>query len=106
MPTVRLADPVLVRFRQALTEAYGPSWNTWCCSARARGDARPDSDYDIAVFIHEPESVGDESGRLAAIETDTLCDTGAVINSLPFYAGAHRDRIGLTLELRRDGIDL
>ena len=74
--------------------------------SRARGDARPDSDYDIAVFLHERESFGEESGRLAEIETDILFDTGAVINALPLHAGSYAKRTGFMSELRRDGIDL
>jgi hypothetical protein len=30
---------------------------------------------------------------------------GAVINTIPFRAGAYDDRTGLMMELRRDGID-
>ena len=44
--------------------------------------------------------------RLAAIETDILYAMGAVINALPFRAGAYRRRTGLMSELRRDGLDL
>ncbi len=46
------------------------------------------------------------SRRLAAIETDILYDTCAVINAMPFSAGGHRHRTGLMSELRRDGLDL
>ena len=45
-------------------------------------------------------------GRLAEIETDILYDTGAVINALPFSAGAYGARTPLMQELRRDGVDL
>jgi predicted nucleotidyltransferase len=107
MSTTRLDDPILVRFRQAVGVAYGSRLERVVLfGSRARGDARPDSDYDIAVFIHEPESFGDESWRLAEMGTDILYDTGAVINALPFHAGAYRDRTGLMAELRRDGLDL
>ncbi|MDR3529862.1 MAG: nucleotidyltransferase domain-containing protein [Rhodopila sp.] len=107
MPSTRLDNPVLVRFRQALSEIYGSKLERVVLfGSRAHGDARPDSDYDIAVFIHEPDSFGDEAGRLAAIETDILYDTGAVINALPFHAGAYGDRTGLMSELRHDGVDL
>lgn len=107
MSSTRVDDPVLIRFRQALRDVYGSKLERVVLfGSRARGDARPDSDYDIAVFIHEPESFGDEAGRLAEIETDILFDTGAVINALPFHAGDYEERTGLMSELRRDGIDL
>ncbi len=44
--------------------------------------------------------------RLAELETDILYDTGAVINALPFPAGAYRERTGFISELRKDGLDL
>jgi predicted nucleotidyltransferase len=77
-----------------------------CCMARARGDHRPDSDYDIAVFIKDLGSFYDEAGRPAAITTDILQDTGAVISATPFAAGAWRERTGFMHKLRKDGLDL
>ena len=74
--------------------------------SRARGDAAPDSDYDIAVFIKDPGSLSEELHRLAAIGTDLLIDTGAVISAKPFRAGSYRERTGFMHDLRRDGIDL
>ena len=74
--------------------------------SRARGDARPDSDYDIAVFLREPDSFWQESGRLAEIETDILYDTGAVINALPLKVGQDREPSAFMEELTRDGRDL
>jgi len=100
-------DPVLSRFRAALDETYGQRLERVVLfGSRARGDARPDSDYDIAVFLKEPDSFWKESGRLAEIETDILYDAGAVINALPFSAGAYREHSPLMHELRRDGLDL
>jgi predicted nucleotidyltransferase len=107
MPAARIDDPVLVRFRQALGEVYGNKLERVVLfGSRARGDAGPDSDYDIAVFIHEPGSFNDEAVRLATIGTDILFDTGAVINPLHFRAGAYQQRTGFMAEVRRDGIDL
>ncbi len=76
-----------------------------CCSAGARGEAKPDSDYDIAVFIKDAGTFTDESARLAAITTDILPDTSAVISATPFPAGAYRGRTGFMHELRKDGRD-
>ena len=107
MPGTHTDDQVLARFRRALDEAYGDRVERVVLfGSRARGDARPGSDYDVAVFLIEPDSFNDEAMRLAAIETDILFDTGAVINALPFRAGAYQHRTGLMSELRRDGREL
>jgi predicted nucleotidyltransferase len=107
MSAVRTDDPVLVRFRRALSEVYGSNIERVVLfGSRARGDARPDSDYDIAVFLNKLETFNDEATRLAAIETDILYDTGAIINAMPFRAGAYRERTGLMSEVQRDGLDL
>jgi predicted nucleotidyltransferase len=100
-------DPVLGRFRAALGEVYGERLaRVVLFGSRARGEARPDSDYDIAVFLKDPESFWKESGRLAQIETDILDDSGAVINALPFAAGAEGEPSPLMREISRDGRDL
>jgi predicted nucleotidyltransferase len=100
-------DPVLRRFRAALDDAYGSRIERVVLfGSRARGDARPDSDYDVAVFLKDLDSFGQEAWRIAEIETDILYDTGAVINALPLQAGSWQDRTGLMGELRREGRDL
>ena len=104
---VRVLDPVLDRFRAALGEAYGDRLaRVVLFGSRARRDFRPDSDYDIAVFIKGLTSIGAEAGRIAAIGTDILLDTGAIINALPFAAGDEDARTGFMGEVRRDGRDL
>jgi predicted nucleotidyltransferase len=100
------ADPILQKLRAKLDALYGGQIERVVLfGSRARGDDRPDSDYDVAVFLEQPESFWKESGRLAAIGTDILFDTGAVINALPFLAGAYQDQTPLMGELRRDGLD-
>ena len=70
-----LADPILARLRASLNKVNGARVDRVVLfGSRARGDARPDSDYDVAVFLKEPESFWKESGRLAEIGTDILCD--------------------------------
>jgi len=100
-------DSVLNRFRAALDERYGKRIERVVLfGSRARGEARPNSDYDVAVFLKDLDNFGQEAGRIAAIETDILYDTGAVINAIPFEAGSYRERTGLMGELRREGLDL
>ena len=100
-------DPILIRFRDAVKALYGDTIERIVLyGSRARGDARPDSDYDVAVFLNEPDSFYTETGRLAKIGNDILFDNGALVNALPFDAGSWRDRTGFMHELRKDGVDL
>jgi hypothetical protein len=63
--------------------------------SRARGHARAEWDYDVAVFLKDLEDFRQEAGRIAEIETDILYDTGAVISAIPFRAGSYQERTGL-----------
>ncbi len=100
-------DPILRRLRGALIELYGDRLERVVLyGSRARGDAREDSDYDVAVFIKDIGPFWDEVDRLVDVETDLLYDTGAVINSTPYRAGAYFDRTSLMGEIRREGVDL
>ncbi len=102
-----LDDPVLTRLRASLERAYGARIDRVVLfGSRARGDARPGSDYDVAVFLKKPDSFWKESGRLADIGAEILYETGAVINALPFKAGLDREDGALMRELARDGRDL
>ncbi len=100
-------DPVLKRFSAALGEAYGDRLERVVLfGSRARGDHRPDSDYDIAVFIRKPGDLWEELGTLAGITTDILVDTGAEVSAKPFAAGSYRETSLFMSELLRDGLDL
>ncbi len=100
-------DPVLSRFRTALDEVYGRRLERVVLyGSRARGEARPDSDYDVAVFLHDIPDRGREMDRLADLATDILYDLGGVIHALPYRAGAYNERTPLMHEVRQDGLDL
>ncbi len=100
-------DPILTRFRAALAETYGDRLERAVLfGSRARGDARADSDYDIAVFLRDMPDRAAELNRLADISTSLLYDLGECIHAMPFSAGAYRERTPLMHEIRVDGIDL
>jgi predicted nucleotidyltransferase len=107
MPNAILADPILKRFRAALDRLYGKRIERVVLfGSRARGDAHEGSDYDVAVFLHDLTDHWREADRMVEVETDILLDTGAIIQALPFRAGAYEDRTALMREIRLDGVDL
>lgn len=100
-------DPVLTRFRAALNQVYGSRLERVVLyGSRARGDAGPDSDYDIAVFLRDMSDRAAELNRLADLGTDILYDTGELVHAMPYSAGAYNDRTPLMHEVRLDGVDL
>jgi len=101
------ADPVLGRLRQALEAEYGPRLERAVLfGSRARGDAGPESDYDVAVFLTDMPDWWAETGRLAPLQVMLMDEFEAFIEFVPRQASALAERSPLTLEIRRDGIAL
>jgi predicted nucleotidyltransferase len=76
------------------------------CSVRARGDAQPDSDYDVAVFLRDMPDRMPELNRLADVATDILYSEGGFVHAMPYPAGSYKERTPLMHEIRTEGIDL
>ncbi len=107
MAVAATIDPVLETFTTAVRRAYGDRVERIVLfGSRARGDAREDSDYDIAVFLENFENRWAEVDRLVKIELDIMDDAGAFIHSMPYAAGSWTDRTPLMHEIRREGRDL
>jgi uncharacterized protein len=103
----RIHNPALARFRAALGGIYGDQIERVVLfGSRARGDARPDSDYDVAVFLKNFHGRWSEVDRLIPVVTDILYEDGAFIHAMPYREGAYRDRTPLMHEMRREGLDL
>ena len=101
-------DPVLRRFRDAVSALYRTrAKRVVLFGSRARGDAQPNSDYDIAVFLRDMPDRFAEVRRLADVGAAILYDTGEVINALPYLWDDYNDpRMPLMHEIRREGVDL
>lgn len=98
---------MLTRFRAAVTEIYGERVERVVLfGSRARGDARPDSDYDVAVFLRGMTDRTAEMNRLADLATDILYQDGEFIHAMPYRAGSYDDGTPLMHEIRAEGIDL
>ncbi len=106
-PLAIINDPILKRFRAALDEVYGDRIERVVLfGSRARGDARKDSDYDVAVFLRDMPDRIVEINRLADLSTDILDETGEFIHAMPYRAGSYNERAPLMLEVRAVGVDL
>ena len=97
---------VLARFRQKLDALYGDRLaRVVLFGSRARGDAGPDSDYDVAVFLTDMPDRWAEMDRLARLRLEMLDETDAFFDVLPHAASAFDERTPLMHEVRLDGID-
>jgi predicted nucleotidyltransferase len=98
-------NPILKRFRTALDETYGDRIDRVVLfGSRARGDARPDSDYDVAVFLRNMDSRDPELYRLADLSTKIIEETGEFVHAMPYRAGAYDERTPLMREIRIEGV--
>jgi len=101
-----IVDPVLTRFRAALDRVYGERVERVVLfGSRARGDARPDSDYDVAVFLKDLTDRWGEVDRIVDIATDIMDETGVFVHAMPYRAETYRDRTPLMHEVRGEGRD-
>ncbi len=99
-------DPVLQRFRAAVAELYGPVLDRVVLfGSRARGDAKEDSDYDVAVFLRDMANRWAEWDRLTRLAIPFM-DEDVVIQVVPFRTSDFDRRTPIMHEIRKDGLTL
>lgn len=104
MSDLRSQDEVLGRFRAELERIYGQRLDRVVLfGSRARGEAAPDADYDVAVFLKTLPDRMAERMRLADLRAQFLDDAGVFFDVLPFLSDAWDERSPLMHEIRRDG---
>jgi predicted nucleotidyltransferase len=74
--------------------------------SRARGDARPDSDCDVAIFFRDLTDRFAEMDRIAGLSAELLDETGELVQAMPYCQNAYEDRTPLMHEIRADGVAL
>jgi len=100
------ADPTLRRFRAALEEIYGVRLERVVLFGSRGGEAHAESDYDVAVFLHDMTDRAQEMNLLTDLATNILYDDGGLVRAMPYRAGSYNERTPLMHEIRADGIDL
>jgi predicted nucleotidyltransferase len=88
----RVSDPTLTELLRRLVPAYRPE-RVYLFGSRARGEAGPDSDYDILLVV--PDDAPPERRR-ARLAYQVLRGTGVAADVLVWTRRAFEERLGVT----------
>lgn len=100
-------DPILREIRARLERLYGNRLaRVVLFGSRARGEAQPDSDYDVAIFLRDLEDRWAEFDRMSGDVRDMLYEQGAFVQAMPFPESRYEEASPLMIEIRRDGVEL
>ena len=75
--------------------------------SRARGEATTESDYDVAVFLHDMTDRWSEFDRVNAVAADMLLRHFAVVQALPYHERSYTENSStLMRNIREEGVEL
>lgn len=98
-------DPKLARIASALREAFGARpVSALLFGSRARGDHRPDSDYDIAVFLADYQHARDR--EILDGVRERLGEEAWALQFWPFGEDGLAERTTLMFNIRNEGVPL
>ena len=102
-----MKNPVLTRFRRELDDIYGDRLERVVLfGSRARGDANPDSDYDVALFLTNMPDRWAEFERLVPLRMELFDSYEADFTILPFNKSDYNKKTGLMYAIRTEGVPL
>jgi predicted nucleotidyltransferase len=105
--SMKINDPILASFRRGLDEIYGNRLERVVLfGSRARGEAEPDSDYDVALFLKDMPDRWVEFDRLIGLRVNFLDNYDADFTVLPFKGSDYDKETGLMEAIRTEGIPL
>ena len=100
-------EPVLREVTARLRGLYGDRIKRIVLyGSRARGDHRPDSDYDIAVFLRDYDGAWDETAKMSDLSYELLMEKGWNVSIKLFRLVDWRIDTIFMRHLRRDGIEI
>ena len=102
---MEISDPILADFRRGLDALYGDKIERVVLfGSRARGDALPDSDYDVALFLKDMPDRWAEFDRLVGLRVNLLDTYDADFTVLPFKGSDYTRETGLMDAIRTEGV--
>jgi predicted nucleotidyltransferase len=102
-------DPVLRRAKEGLRRIYGERLaGIVLYGSRARGDQRPDSDYDLIALIRRFDAKRDHSRELHELQMELfqLEPHEIEVNVRPMEEHALEQRTGFMFNVRKEGLRL